>query len=290
MSKRSIIAGPSNPASTEADGANVTLGAIADAGVSGAGTVSGKLRFIATIFNDIWDIVNHCLKVKLVGASAVTSAQGAPNDGLSNPAGLQAWPVVLSDNFSVNPLGKGSNPLNVQFAAVPAINVSQVGGVAVVAGAKGAQQANAIPTQEMKDAGRTPVILVLDNIAGIVAEALATMTINKGGVVTSVTQYTVTAGKTLRITSFTYEIVNPAAANASGRARIRSANPVAAGSPIFAALAAGTSAAVANVGYEASVSFPDGIEIAAGQQVGITHIESSAIASGVSACVTGFEY
>lgn len=53
-------------ASTIADGADVTQGAVADAAniTGAAGTVSGKLRGLITILADVWDSTIHFLKVK----------------------------------------------------------------------------------------------------------------------------------------------------------------------------------------------------------------------------------
>lgn len=170
------------------------------------------------------------------------------------------------------------------------MDLMHVGGVAVAATAKGTQATNAVGVQELKDAGRTLISFVFDNIAGITTEALGTMTINKGGTTTTGTTYTVSTGKTLRIVSFALTVINPSTTAAASRARIRSGASVTATSSIVAALAAGAPAAVAFAGGMADMAYPDGIEIAAGQQVGISHIESSTIASGVNVCVVGFEY
>lgn len=60
-------------AATIADGADVTEGAIADVAVTGdnSGTVSAKLRGLNKILADVWDSVNHWLKVSLQASSAV---------------------------------------------------------------------------------------------------------------------------------------------------------------------------------------------------------------------------
>lgn len=63
---------------TIADGADVAEGAVADASVTGdnSGSLSAKLRGLSKIFADVWDSVNHWLKVSVQGTVATT-------DGLS---------------------------------------------------------------------------------------------------------------------------------------------------------------------------------------------------------------
>lgn len=156
---------------------------------------------------------------------------------------------------------------------------------------KGTQADNGLGVQHLHDAGRTLITIYVDSIAGITTEALATLNIVKGGVAqTAATSYTVTSGKTLRIQSFHFAIINPSTTNAAGRARLRFAPTVSATSPIAYAASVGGPAAVADATGVSDMSFPDGLEIAGGQQIGISHIESSAIASGVNFCLIGFEY
>jgi hypothetical protein len=150
--------------------------------------------------------------------------------------------------------------------------------------------------QELKDSGRTPVVLFADSLTGITTEALATLSINKGGVTSSATSYTVTAGKTLRIQCFTLSVVGSTTTAVTSRARVRAAATVSATSPVFIAATAGTPAAAANVSGHYSVPITDGLEVAGGQQVGISHIESSAVGgststgTGVSFYLVGYEY
>ncbi len=154
---------------------------------------------------------------------------------------------------------------------------------------KGVQGTVALMVQDFKDAGRTPITLFIDQVAGIAVEALATMTINKGGTVSTGTQYTVTAGKTLRISQFTVSVKASAATEVNGRARLRSATTVLATSPIFIAGETSSLAAVALTTGSSNLAIPDGQEFAGGQQVGISHIESTATGT-ISIIAIGFEY
>jgi len=67
-------------AATIADGADVTQGALADAAVTtdANGTLSGKLRGLVKILADIWDLVNHRIKVDGSGVTQPISASSMP--------------------------------------------------------------------------------------------------------------------------------------------------------------------------------------------------------------------
>ncbi|MDE2100277.1 MAG: hypothetical protein KGL39_23705 [Patescibacteria group bacterium] len=155
--------------------------------------------------------------------------------------------------------------------------------------AKNAQAANFLPVQQAHDSGRTYVTIYLDAVTGITTEALASMNINKGGTVTTGTSYTVTTGKTLRLMFFGSSVKNTTTTAVNSRMRVRSAATVSATSGIVVANECGTYAAVANVTGADDSSFSEGIEIAGGQQIGISHIESATSAT-VSCCLVGFEY
>lgn len=174
-------------------------------------------------------------------------------------------------------------------AALNAETTKVIGTVNPPAITKGTQGATGFTVQDLKDSGRKYIVITLDTIAGITTEALATMSINAGGTVTSATQYTVTAGKTLRLQFFGTSVKNTSTVATDSRVRVRTAATVAATSPIIVANECGTPAAVANVGATDESPFPDGLEIAAGQQIGISHIES-ATTSTVSANLIGYEY
>jgi hypothetical protein len=236
------------------------------------------------------------LNFKVGTGMAIVQIQDASGNNLTSTSGAldvnikgdtDATPIPVSGTVSV-----GNFPATQPVSAATPLPTTQQGGVSGLVSdtqAKGVQGTIAIMVQDFKDAGRTPVILLVDQAAGIATEALATMTINKGGTVTSGTSYTVTAGKTLRITQFTLTVKASTTTAVDGRARLRSAATVAASSPIFAAAEASSPAAVANEAGTSNLAIPDGTEFAGGQQVGISHIESTATGT-VSVIAIGFEY
>lgn len=168
------------------------------------------------------------------------------------------------------------------------VNVSDVGGNAATG--KGVQPAAALPTQDLKDSGRTYITLYVDRIAGATTEALVTMSINKGGVLTSGTSYTVTAGKTFRIQAVNAEILNTTTVANRVSMRVRAAASVLVTSPIIAMAMAAASAALAASGATDPHAFPDGLEIPSGQQIGISQLATVTTAGIVSMTVVGYEY
>jgi hypothetical protein len=197
-----------------------------------------------------------------------------PNNPNGQATSANSAPVVIASDQSDLP-----------------VNIDQVGAVAVAATAKSTQATNFFPTQDAKDSGRTYMTFYIDAIAGVTTEALVTMNINTGGTVTTGTSYTVPAGKKLRLQAISGSVRTTNTTNQSGRIRVRSAVAVAASSGIVMDIVipglTGTNAA--GVGNLANYTVPDGIEIAAGQQIGISQI-ISAVASTVSCIVTGFLY
>ena len=157
--------------------------------------------------------------------------------------------------------------------------------------AKGSQAALFLPVQDAKDSGRTYVTLFADVIAGVTTEALASVSINIGGSVTSGTSYTVPAGKILRLTAINVTVKSTTTTAITGRVRVRSAATVAATSGVVMNVDVPnmTGTFAIGVGTNVAYSVPDGIEIAAGQQVGISQTMSST-SSTVSCFVTGFLY
>ena len=156
---------------------------------------------------------------------------------------------------------------------------------------KGVSSGGYMPTQDAKDSGRTYMTFYIDAIAGVTTEALVTMNINTAGTVTTATSYTVPNAKTLRLLSINGTVKSTNTTAQSGRIRVRSAATVAATSGIVMNLdvpsISGTIAS--GVGSAQNYSIPDGIEIAAGQQIGISQL-MSATNTTVSCIVTGFLY
>lgn len=153
---------------------------------------------------------------------------------------------------------------------------------------KGVQVTPAIQVQDLKDGGRTYIVLHAEAIASVAAEAMVTFVVNKGGTETAgQTQYTVTAGKTLRIQYIHYCITGTAAFIVS-QMRVRSAGTVGIASPIlYSARAQGTNNN-ASTGQSTCSPIPEGLEIAAGQQVCFSHL--GAAGNVESFLLIGYEY
>ncbi len=238
------------------------------------------------------------------GTSFYKATTPADTQPVSGTIGVSNFPVLqATDDVSSGPTGSavsseamyvGGNKGGVLTGITldpnnnVNVNISDVAGNAATA--KGIQPNAAIPTQDFKDSGRTYVILYVDRTTGSITEALVTMSINKGGVLTTGTSYTVSAGKIFRIQSVNAEILNTTTVVNRVLIRVRSAASVLVTSPIVAMALASSQAALATAGDTDPHSFPDGLEIAAGQQVGISQLANVATAGIVSAIIVGYEY
>lgn len=158
--------------------------------------------------------------------------------------------------------------------------------------AKGTLASLVLSVQEPKDIGRTFVILYADRVAGVTAETLMNVSINKGGVVTTGTSYTVSAGKTLRIQSINAEILNTTTVANRVLIRLRHAlsGSVSVASPVVSMAMAASQAALAASGDTDPHTISDGLEIGSGQQIGISQLCTVTTAGVVSAIVVGYEY
>ena len=143
-----------------------------------------------------------------------------------------------------------------------------------------------VETQDVKDFGRTYISISALNVAAVGTEALVSFIANKGGTnLAASTSYTVSNGKTFRITGF---YVYPHSASRITIYRVRSGNPVVVTSPVLY----GGCVDMFNSGNQKlEAPFPEGIEVNSGQQVGITHGGIGNI-SGCLEDITliGFEY
>jgi hypothetical protein len=143
-------------------------------------------------------------------------------------------------------------------------------------------------TRELLNTGRQQVCLMWENLAGTTAETLIAFTTGSraGVALTPATAYTVSAGKTFRIQSLAFVFGQNGSSACNYRARIRQAGSLLVTSP---AIAGGGAGGPSNTCNTLSVPLPDGLEIAAGQQIGLTHTDSAT--GGIfSAYLVGFEY
>lgn len=235
----------------------------------------------------IYRAVSGTLTVAWTGQSVASTQSGTWTVQPGNTANTTAWKV---DGSAVTQPVSGTVTAS-QGGAPWSDNLTQVGGVAVAATAKGTQGANFLPAQDAKDSGRTYLSLVIDRIAGVSSEALATMTINRGGSTSSASSYTVTAGKTLRLQMLSVSISDSTTTAINGRVRVRSAASVLVSSPIVIASDVGSfpGTAAAGMGVGEEISIPDGLEIAGGQQIAISQV-LSATSSLLSVNLIGYEY
>lgn len=147
------------------------------------------------------------------------------------------------------------------------------------------------PVVQAHNTGRTYITIYADRVAGRTTEALETFNVNSGGTLTAgVTSYAVTGGKKFRITSLQVEVLNTVNVVNRVLVRVRSAGAVVVASPIVAMGLAAAFSDRAPAGGQDGISFSDGIEIAAGQQIGISQLCTVATAGIVSFLLQGYEY
>lgn len=154
---------------------------------------------------------------------------------------------------------------------------------------KGTQGANGVTTQDLKDAGRTAVVLSVTAAASIVTETVFTLNIWKAGVASTATSYTVTAGKTFRLQAvqFGCRFATPSTTVtfANARFNIRSGNLVT--SP----LVYGDSKMAASNTPTPNSDLPieDGLEFPAGTVLSVWHADSATTLL-LDVVLVGFEY
>jgi len=242
--------------------------------------------------------------------------QFVPDNGYILNAVAQTWQFTVAGftNFRVrlNPVIVGSGTANFHVLTLAGILTDCItvgqglgkflhmtidgGSTGLVADVTlpGVQGAAALCTQDIIDTGRTQITFYVDQLTGVTSEALATMQITKALVAqTAANNYSITAGKRLRIKSISATVKNTTSTLASSRIRVRAvpSGTVSASSPIIFTLdipgMTGTQAA--NVGNTIVVPIPDGLEIPSGANFGFSHIESTT-SSNISVCIEAFEY
>jgi len=169
------------------------------------------------------------------------------------------------------------------------------GGNAVNTVVKGTQGARALTTQDIKDSGRSYLTLTATAAAGVTAETLFSMSENRAGTVTAaVSSYTITSGKTLRITAMTLSVRAAAAAVPFSRATLRSNTAgatTATSAVVFQLPEVFGIAATIGVGGQISIDIPDGLEIAGNGtiSIGVSHLDQ-ATTNIINFTLVGYEY
>lgn len=303
---------------TIANGADVAQGNTTDAAWSGAG--AGTLVAISKAEYAKLEAIRLLLASPLAVSGtfwqATQPVSGTfwqatqPVSGPLTDAQLRASPVAVSGTFwqATQPVSGPATdaqlratPLPVSVSSITA-GTNRIGAVRVVDSAdadqtaiKGTQTARFLGVQRSIDSGRSQVMLSWEEVAGTanVESALTNFTIGSraAAALGAANNLAVTAGKTLRITTVVCYVKATAAVNNVARFKIRQAAAVANTSPaIFAAVLAlelGTTAAGAL--KQEDYVLPEGIEVAAGQQITFTW-STAANTCTVGMTIIGYEY
>lgn len=202
--------------------------------------------------------------------------------------------VAVSNFPATQPVSATALPLPANAAQETGGNLATIAAQMPAATAKGTQASTFGNVQQAKDAGRSKVIITITKVTSITTEALITLTQKKGDAApTTGTSYTVTTGKTLRLQSFLLSATLTTAAITAVAIRLRegaaSGGAVAVASDIISELEVSANTATIGVSGQQTIVFPDGLEIAGGQQLGITELATTADAA-VTIVLVGYEY
>jgi hypothetical protein len=131
--------------------------------------------------------------------------------------------------------------------------------------AKGTQGAIGLAVQQLKDAGRTNIMLTIQASGAATSEGLATVTESRNGAATATfTSKTITSGKRIRFTSIIMEIETLGSGTAPQRAylslRVNTAGATIASSPLQGIWAVTNATALVKSGNQIAIELPDGPE------------------------------
>jgi hypothetical protein len=220
--------------------------------------------------------------------------------GISAPVAVSNFPAVQSVTGSVEltePAMVASG--SVIGLLVGGVSLSSANPVPVIEPilTKGTQGTTGLSTQDLKDAGRQHVLLAWEEMAGTAAaeSALTNFTFGtrNATALAAANNYTVSSGKTLRIQSIIIYVKATSNINNLARVRIRqAASGITNASPVIfdTVISLGAPGTVAaNLLARDSCALPDGIEVAAGQQITFTWF-TSANSCTVGMTILGYEY
>jgi hypothetical protein len=214
----------------------------------------------------------------IMGGS-VTTAAPTYTTALANALSLNTSGGLRVDGSGVTQPVSGT-VATTQSTSPWADNITEIGGVAVAAVAKGVQATNALGVQELKDSGRTPLVYEISAVAGVTTEALLSLTPLTGFVAgAAATTFTITSGKTFRIQAMTLTVrtTTTVAAGAVVRLRITSTGTPTTSTPVTATVGAtsGSGTTVSGWANSATVTFPDGLELSGTMEFAISTLASS---------------
>jgi hypothetical protein len=223
-------------------------------------------------------------------------------------SGLQSSVAVNDSSINVYAIPLASNATDVMLAVTAYTSGTALASILIsntnpstlpfLISSKNAQPLNsrALGTQDLKDAGRTFVVLGADGITPAIAETVITVSQNKAGTVTGgVTTYAITASKTLRLQNFACSFTAGATANRVRVAlRLNTGGACVAGSgllmPAMELSPPYGTATAGEGGAYGEIPFPDGLELT-GTSWNICLSESATAAAGTLTCtLTGYEY
>lgn len=189
-----------------------------------------------------------------------------------------------------------TNTATLQLTATNTLGILQL--LAQESATKGSQPVDsfALPTQDLKDSGRSFVAIDIDAYTLTASDAVMTFQTNKAGTVTgSLTTYAITSAKILRLQELhcTLKQTTATAASAIVRLRLNTGGACVVGSGLVQSfqIVAPTGTSAAELGVDAmEVTFPDGMEFTgASWNICISAIGSSA--NGTLVCgITAYEY
>lgn len=235
-------------------------------------TIVGDVDITDTIESTI--TANTFVSVACGGFQQVRLTATAFTSGTVNIA----WEASLGSSISEV---YNTNPASLQATVTP------------IAITKGTQGVTGFTTQDLKDAGRTYVTFTADAVAGTTAETLLTLTQNRQGTTTSVNNYTITNGKTLRIQSIVVGIQAGSAAPEWIRLKLRhnTAGATTITSSLVITVSCGDASSVIADTNQTSMSIPDGLEFYGNgtQTIGFSHISSNT-SNIESITIIGYEY
>lgn len=197
----------------------------------------------------------------------------------------------------IGTVNQGTNPWAVSFTRL----ASGTDNVTIVPQAltKGTQNGTGIQTQDFKDAGRTAISFYANNVASgtTTTETLITLTQSKGtGATSSASTYTITSGKTLRITAISVGSRGNATATIQSTVfnlRLNTAGAcVVTSTPILMGMQSAT-AAVASDWDRVIIPIPDGYEIAGNGTIALCISAAATFVTNAptwSVNIVGFEY
>lgn len=213
--------------------------------------------------------------INTTGSISTISATGTVNTGITTVTGTGTL------NTGITTI-TGTGTLNVGISTI-----------APAGTAKGTQGGTFLPVQNAKDSGRAMRVFTINYTTAPGTEGVATFTVNQGlNVTTSVSVYTVTSGKTLRLQAISAAALNSTTTQSNAKLRVRTSTAASIASPVCIDLAfpaiAGTT--VAALGTPSNMAIPDGLEIAAGQSIAISTLSSPTSSALVGCSLIGYEY